>query len=65
MKLYIYGLLFGYSIHKSAKECVIGINTSFIWRHELQSYFREITAEQYRAILEADELFFRVSEKGS
>jgi transposase-like protein len=65
MKTYIYGLLCGYSIRKCAKECGISINTSFIWRHKLLSSFSEISSEQYKGILEVDELFFRVSEKGN
>jgi transposase-like protein len=65
MKQYMYGLLSGYSIRKSAAECGISINTSFIWRHKLLSCFNKISAETYQGILEVDELFFPVSEKGS
>lgn len=65
MQKYIYGLLSGYSIRKSATECKISINTSFIWRHKLLSCFAQISDQTYTGILEIDELFFQESQKGS
>lgn len=65
MKTYIYGLLSGYSLRKNAIECGVSLNTSFIWRHKLLRCFDNISAGEYKGILEVDELFFPVSEKGS
>jgi transposase-like protein len=65
MKNYIYGLLSGYSLRKSAQLCGISLNTSFIWRHKLLRCFDNISAGEYEGILEVDEMFFPISEKGS
>src|SRR5690606_31785799 len=65
MKTYMYGLLSGFSLRKNAIECEISLNTSFIWRHKLLRCFDDVSAEEYKGILEIDELFFPVSQKGS
>ena len=65
MKTYIYGLLSGYSLRRNASECGISLNTSFIWRHKLLRCFDNMSAGEYAGILEIDELFFPLSQKGS
>lgn len=58
-------LLSGFSLRKNAIECGVSLNTSFIWRHKLLRCFDNVSAGEYKGILEIDELFFPVSEKGS
>ncbi|MEW7280656.1 IS1595 family transposase [Aquimarina sp. 2201CG1-2-11] len=62
---YLYCLLFGYSIRKSAKETGISIQTSFDWRHELLTSFSSVSVEGFEGIVESDDLFFAYSEKGN
>lgn len=65
VKKYLYCLLSGYSIRKSAKETGIAIQTSFDWRHKLLTSFSVIEPENFQGILESDDLFFLHSEKGN
>jgi len=62
---YLYCLLSGYSIRKSAKQTGISIQTSFDWRHKLLTAFSSVWAEGFEGICESDEMFFLHSEKGS
>jgi transposase-like protein len=62
---YLYCLLSGYSIRKSAKETVISIQTSFDWRHKLLTSFSSVSAEEFKGIVESDDMFFSYSEKGN
>ena len=62
---YLYCLLSGYSIRKSAKETRISIQTSFDWRHKLLTSFSSISVEEFQGIVESDDLFFAYSEKGN
>ena len=62
---YIYCLLSGYSIRKSAKETGISIQTSFDWRHKLLTSFSSVSVEEFQGIVESDDLFFAYSEKGN
>ncbi len=62
---YLYCLLSGYSIRKSAKETGISIQTSFDWRHKLLTSFSSISVEEFQGIVESDDLFFAYSEKGN
>ena len=62
---YLYCLLSGYSIRKSAKETGISIQTSFDWRHKLLTSFSSVSAEEFQGIVESDDLFFAYSEKGN
>jgi len=62
---YLYCLLSGYSIRKSAKETGISIQTSFDWRHKLLTSFSSVSAASFQGILESDDLFFAYSEKGN
>lgn len=62
---YLFCLLSGYSIRKSAKETGISIQTSFDWRHKLLTSFRSVSVEEFQGILESDDLFFAYSEKGN
>lgn len=64
MNTYLYCLLSGYSIRKSAKETGIAIQTSFDWRHKLLTAFSSVWVEGFEGIVESDELFFLHSEKG-
>lgn len=62
---YLYCLLSGYSIRKSAKETGISIQTSFDWRHKLLTSFSSVSVEEFQGIVESDDLFFAYSEKGN
>jgi len=62
---YLYCLLSGYSIRKSAKETEISIQTSFDWRHKLLAAFSNVWVEGFQGICESDDLFFLHSEKGN
>ena len=62
---YLYCLLSGYSIRKSAKETGISIQTSFDWRHKLLTSFSSVSVEEFQGIVESDDLFFAFSEKGN
>lgn len=62
---YLYCLLSGYSIRKSAKETGLSIQTSFDWRHKLLTSFSSVSAEEFQGIVESDDLFFTYSEKGN
>jgi len=62
---YLYCLLSGYSIGKSAKETGISIQTSFDWRHKLLTSFSSVSVEEFQGIVESDDLFFAYSEKGN
>ncbi len=61
---YLHCLLSGFSIRKSAQETGISIQTSFDWRHKLLVSFGGASAEEFRGIVESDDLFFTFSEKG-
>jgi len=62
---YLFCLLSGYSIRKSAKETGISIQTSFDWRHKLLTSFGSVSVSEFQGILESDDLFFSYSEKGN
>ena len=62
---YLYCLLSGFSIRKSAKQTGISIQTSFDWRHKLLTSFSSVSVEEFQGIVESDDLFFAYSEKGS
>jgi len=62
---YLYCLLSGYSIRKSAKETGVSIQTSFDWRHKLLTSFSSVSVEGFQGIVESDDLFFSYSEKGN
>ena len=63
VKQYLYCLLSGYSIRKSAKETGISIQTSFDWRHKLLTSFSVVSPDEFRGIVERDDLFFLYSEE--
>ena len=65
VKDYLYCLLSGYSIRKSAKEVGISIQTSFTWRHKLLTSFSSVSVSEFEGIVESDDLFFTHSEKGN
>jgi len=65
VRKYLFCILSGYSIRKSAGETGISIQTSFDWRHKLLTAFSGISPEGFQGIVESDELFFPYSEKGS
>ena len=62
---YLYCLLSGYSIRKSAKETGISLQTSFNWRHKLLTSFSSVSVEGFQGIVESDDLFFAYSGKGN
>jgi len=61
---YLYCLLSGHSIRKSARETGISVQTSFDWRHKLLAAFATVSPEGFHGITESDDLFFAHSEKG-
>lgn len=65
VKKYLYCLLSGYSIRKSSKETGISIQTSFDWRHKLLTSFSVVSPDEFKGIVESDDLFFLHSEKGN
>jgi transposase-like protein len=62
---YLYYLLSGYSIVKSAKETGISIRTSFDWCHKLPAAFSSVSVAKFPDIVESDDLFLAYSEKGN
>ncbi len=65
LNTYLYCLLSGYSIRKSAKETGIAIQTSFDWRHKLLTSFSSVWVGGFEGVCESDDLFFLQSEKGN
>ena len=55
----------GLSLKKSADKVGISYRTSFIWRHKILSSLKDAEPKQLDGIVEADDTFFRYSEKGS
>lgn len=62
---YLYCLLSGYSMRKSAKETGISIQTSFSWGHKLLISFSSVSIEEFQGIVASDNLFFTYSRKGN
>ncbi len=62
---YLYCLLSGYSMRKSAKETGVSIQTSLYWRHKLLTSFSSVCPKGFEGIVESDDLFFPYSEKGA
>ena len=56
----------GMSVRKSAENCNISKNTSFIWRHKILDALQNMASDvRLNGIIEADETFFALSFKGS
>lgn len=55
----------GLSVRKAASKCGIHRNTSFRWRHRFLERTRDIKPDKLQGIVEANETFFRRSEKGN
>jgi len=55
----------GLSIRKSAVKVGISYQTSFVWRHKILSSLKDAEPTRLEGIIEADDTFFRYSEKGS
>lgn len=64
LSTYIYCLISGYSIRKSAQFTGISIQTSFDWRHKLLTSFSTILPVGFKGIIEVNDLVFKYSEKG-
>lgn len=59
-------MLNGYSIRKSAEEVEISIATSFFWRHKILNCISEfLGVVSVGGVVEADEVFFAYSYKGT
>lgn len=58
-------LISGMSVRKAASQCSIHRNTSFKWRHRFLSNAKYIAPEKLCGIVEAEEVYFRKSEKGN
>jgi transposase-like protein len=61
---YLYCLISGYSIRKSAGLTGVSIQTSFDWRHKLLTSFKTVMPDDFRGIVEQYDLYFQYSEKG-
>ncbi|UMB54083.1 hypothetical protein MKD41_01070 [Lutibacter sp. A64] len=55
---YLYCLLSGCSIRKSAKETEISIQISFDWHYKLLTSFSSESVDEFQGIVESDDLFF-------
>jgi len=55
----------GSTIRAAAKDLGINIATSFSWRHKILSSLKDKDETPLKGIIEADEAFFLLSEKGS
>ena len=53
------------TLESSAKKCDINLTTSFNWRHRFLKMANTDQPDKLSGIVEADETFFRVSQKGS
>ena len=47
------------------KKTEISIQISFDWRHKLLTSFSSVSVSEFEGIVESDDLFFPISEKGS
>jgi len=61
---YLFCLLSGYSIRRSAEETEISIQTSFDWRHKLLTSFAAVLPDGFKGIVESKDVAFLYSEKG-
>ncbi|MFO7938908.1 MAG: IS1595 family transposase [Bacteroidales bacterium] len=55
----------GLTIRRAAEVCDIHPNTAFRWRHRFLTNTKEIKAPLLEGIVEANDIYFRKSEKGS
>lgn len=55
----------GKSIRETAKRLGVAVSTIFNWRHKVLNALKRMELKEFEGILEADETFFRYSEKGS
>ena len=53
------------SIRKSAKQVQVNSKTAFRWRHRFLNTAHEMEPEVLSGVVEADEIFFRKSQKGN
>ena len=53
------------SLREIAKEMQINLKTAFLWRHKILSALTSIKQETLSGIVEADETYFRESQKGN
>lgn len=59
-------MIAGYSIRKSAKIVEINVATSFFWRHKILDCIRSfLGVDSVDGVIEADEVFFAESFKGT
>ena len=62
---YIICMIHGMSLRKAAKQTGVCLKTAFDWRHKILHALKMNPHQQLRGVTEADETFFRYSEKGS
>ena len=62
---YIVCMIHGMSLRKSAKQTGVCLKTAFDWRHKILHALKMTPRQQLSGVTEADETFFRYSEKGS
>lgn len=66
-KKFVYCMIEGFSVRKSATICKINRNTAFVWRHKILDCLSTYVTNQnsMKGIVEADDTFFRLSFKGN
>jgi len=62
---YMHCVAEGLTIREAAKATGISYRTSFVWRHKVLSALRDVGCNKMKGIIEADETFFLLSEKGN
>jgi len=55
----------GLTLQESADKVGISYRTSFLWRHKILCTLKDAEPNQLEGIVEADDTFFRYSQKGS
>ena len=62
---YLHSMCQSQTLESSAKKCEINLTTSFNWRHRFLKMANTDQPDQLSGIVEVDETYFRVSEKGN
>ena len=60
---YIVCMIHGMSLRKAAKQTGVCLKTAFDWRHKILHALKMTPQQQLRGVTEAEETFFRYSEK--
>ena len=58
-------MLEAYSVRKTAKKIGVNLKTAFLWRHRFLALSHSHESKHFSGIIEADDTYFRKSQKGS